>query len=111
MLIKIQGLPNIVLDHYSGRVWNGSHRGSYQLYGHTHNVLPEGDYLSMDVGVDARNFSPINLNEVVEHMKAKKGKFDGQQWVCTQCDHTFLATDRSSKPKKCVKCLKEMKLV
>jgi calcineurin-like phosphoesterase family protein len=44
----------IVLDHYSGRVWNKKHWGSWQLYGHSHSTLPdEPDALAIDVGVDA----------------------------------------------------------
>lgn len=106
--LKIQGYPNIVLCHYAMRVWNGSHRGAYQLYGHTHNVLPEGDYLSTDVGVDAQNFYPISLESVDKLMKTRKGKFDGAQWKC-ECGHSFLATDMA--PKICAKCTKEMRLV
>jgi calcineurin-like phosphoesterase family protein len=70
--LKVQGYPNIWLSHYAHRVWNGSHRGAYHLYGHTHNVLPEGDYLSMDVGVDAQNFYPISLEDVDKVLKKKK---------------------------------------
>ncbi len=106
--LKVQGYPNIWLSHYAHRVWNGSHRGAYHLYGHTHNVLPEGDYLSTDVGVDAQNFYPISLEEVDKRLKQRKGKFEGKQWVC-ECGHSFLATDTSAKI--CAKCTKEMKLV
>lgn len=44
----------IVLCHYAMRVWDRSHYGSWQLYGHSHNSLPEVETMrSMDIGVDA----------------------------------------------------------
>lgn len=62
----------IVLDHYAGRVWAGSDKGSWQLYGHSHGDLPEIDpLLSMDVGVDANNWYPVSLDEVKERMAEK----------------------------------------
>jgi calcineurin-like phosphoesterase family protein len=106
--LKVQGYPNIWLSHYAHRVWNGSHRGAYHVYGHTHNVLPEGDYLSTDVGVDAQNFYPISLEDLDKKLKARKGRFDGGQWVC-ECGNKFLATNTS--PTVCAKCTKEMRLV
>lgn len=62
----------IVLDHYAGRVWNGSHKGAWQLYGHSHGHLPEEDYLSMDVGVDVHNFYPVSFDTIAEHMRKKE---------------------------------------
>lgn len=42
----------IVLCHYAMRVWNKSHYGSWNLYGHSHGSLaPVGKQI--DVGVDA----------------------------------------------------------
>ena len=70
--LKVEGYPNIYLHHYACKVWNGSHKGSYHLYGHTHNVLPEDGSRSCDVGVDAQNFFPISLEEVHEKMKDRK---------------------------------------
>lgn len=62
----------IVLDHYSGRVWNGSHKGAWQLYGHSHgnlNRAPESEYLlSMDVGVDTNNFTPVAFEDIAVKM-------------------------------------------
>jgi len=49
-----RGKTMIVLSHYSHRVWNKSHWGSWMLYGHSHGSLPEDpSALSIDVGVDA----------------------------------------------------------
>lgn len=72
------GYPKIVLCHYAMRTWRGSHRGDWHLYGHTHAGLPEYG-LSFDVGVDARNFFPISLDEVATEMKAK-----GDSWKTSQ---------------------------
>jgi calcineurin-like phosphoesterase family protein len=56
---SIQGLSNrIVLCHYAMAVWDGSHRGNWQLYGHSHSEAePWMDRTmigrrSLDVGVD-----------------------------------------------------------
>lgn len=44
----------IVLNHYAMRVWNKSHYGTWQLYGHSHYSLHDDpNALSLDVGVDA----------------------------------------------------------
>ena len=44
----------IVMDHYAGRVWNRSHHGAWQLFGHSHYSLSDDPHaLSLDVGVDA----------------------------------------------------------
>lgn len=64
----------IVLCHYSMRVWNKSHFGSWNLYGHSHGSLEDPPtLLSMDVGVDAvaRRFSPFPA-EYVEGRKVQK---------------------------------------
>jgi calcineurin-like phosphoesterase family protein len=56
--------PGIILDHYAGRVWDGSFRGSWQLYGHSHGDLPEiRGVRAFDVGVDANNYYPVSLEE------------------------------------------------
>lgn len=50
----------ISMFHYAGRTWNGSHYGSWMLYGHTHGTMgPLGR--SVDVGVD----SPFIFGEAV----------------------------------------------
>lgn len=78
------GIQHIVLTHYSMRVWNKSHYGSWNLYGHSHGSLEDPSHmLSMDVGVDAtakrlgcnpENYRPISYEEVKKHMMRKKWK-------------------------------------
>jgi calcineurin-like phosphoesterase family protein len=60
---------HFVLCHYGMRVWNKSHHGSIQLFGHSHGNLP-GTTQSMDVGVDTNNFAPYTVEEI----KAKLSK-------------------------------------
>jgi calcineurin-like phosphoesterase family protein len=66
---------HIVLAHYSMRVWNRSHHGAWQLYGHSHGTLfDDPNLLSMDVGVDPNRFTPISFDEVASRMARKTFK-------------------------------------
>jgi calcineurin-like phosphoesterase family protein len=60
----------IILCHYAFKTWHGSHRGSWNLHGHSHGSLPR-DYNAkqLDVGVDCWNFRPISFEEIREEMK------------------------------------------
>jgi calcineurin-like phosphoesterase family protein len=70
--IKINDNP-IVLCHFAMKVWDKSHYGSIHLYGHSHGILPDDPKSqSMDVGVDANGFTPINYDTILEIMKKKK---------------------------------------
>lgn len=74
--LKIRDYPNIILCHYAMRVWEGSHKDAWHLYGHSHNGLSrsvqgmtrEESALSLDVGVDAFNMFPVSLEEVALKM-------------------------------------------
>ena len=68
------GKQLLVLGHYSFRVWNKSHHGSWNLFGHSHGHLPSPpDMQSMDVGVDATKvYRPITFDEVADFMSHKK---------------------------------------
>ena len=62
----------VILFHYAMRVWNRSHRGSWMLYGHSHNTLfNDPTLLSIDVGVDCQNYRPVSFDEV-RRIMAKK---------------------------------------
>ena len=68
---KVNGV-DMTLCHYAMRVWNKSHWGSWHLYGHSHGTLPDiNTSLSIDVGVDARNYTPISFEEVEAIMRKK----------------------------------------
>lgn len=63
----------IALFHYAMRVWNGSHHGTWHLYGHSHGSLPDDIHsLSFDIGVDCHHFYPLSYPEVKEIMAKKE---------------------------------------
>lgn len=72
--IKIQK-QRLVLFHYAMRVWHGSHRGAWHLYGHSHGTLSTNyDSLSFDVGVDVQGYRPISFEEV-QNLMTEEHKF------------------------------------
>lgn len=68
----------IVMSHYPLRVWNGMHRGSWMLHGHSHGNLVDIGGLTMDVGVDVNGFKPVSLEQVDWFMSGRK---------IVTCDH------------------------
>jgi calcineurin-like phosphoesterase family protein len=66
MPIVVDG-TRIVACHYAMRTWPGKFRGAIHLYGHTHNRLP-GTSTSLDVGVDAWDFRPVSLPEIMARL-------------------------------------------
>ncbi len=75
---------NIVLCHYAMAVWNGSHRGTWQLYGHSHSAAEPwmdknmAGRRSMDVGMDNAykilgEFRPFSFEEIKGIMDKKEG--------------------------------------
>ncbi len=83
------GDQKLILMHYAMRTWNKQHRGAWQLYGHSHNNLPDlPTLLSMDVGIDAHNYRPISFEEVKVHMEAKMKFADKNSLKVTEDHHT-----------------------
>lgn len=58
----------IVLCHYAMRVWDRSHFEAWHLFAHSHGMLPPWGK-SFDIGVDAQEFTPRSLDEVIERMR------------------------------------------
>jgi calcineurin-like phosphoesterase family protein len=58
----------LVLCHYPFRSWNGMHRGALNLHGHSHGRL-KALKRQFDVGVDARDYRPVRLEELLEPPK------------------------------------------
>lgn len=54
----------LVLCHYPLRSWNGQHRRAINLHGHSHGRL-KPMLRQHDVGVDARNFRPVRLADLL----------------------------------------------
>lgn len=68
---------SIVLCHYAMRVWNKSHRGTWQLYGHSHHSLQDDkNALSIDVGINGKdyNYKPLEFNQIKDIMSKKEFK-------------------------------------
>ena len=67
----VQG-QHIILTHYAMRVWNKSHHGSWNLYGHSHGTLADDPHaLAIDIGVDCHQYKPISFEQVKEIMSKK----------------------------------------
>lgn len=72
---------HFVLFHYSMRVWLGSHKGYYHLYGHSHSSLeklPNGK--SIDVGIDNAKrlfgeYRPFSEDELIQILDKREIKF------------------------------------
>lgn len=54
----------LVLCHYPFRSWNGQHRRSINLHGHSHGRL-KPMLRQFDVGVDARGYRPTTLDALL----------------------------------------------
>lgn len=63
----MQKAVGIWLSHYAHRTWPKSRRGHIHLYGHSHGTLP-GTSRSLDVGVDAWNWTPVTLEQILQRM-------------------------------------------
>lgn len=81
--LKHQG-QYIVLDHYCLAIWQGSHKGAWMLYGHSHGTAEDKlDELrpnrkSIDVGVDNAykvlgDYRPFSFDEIKNIMDKKVG--------------------------------------
>ena len=72
--IKVEN-QKITLCHYAMRVWKHSNRGSWALFGHSHNKLKENDSLSFDIGVDCWDYYPVSFEQVRKRMEPKIAKW------------------------------------
>lgn len=53
----------VVVCHYAMRTWEKSHYGSWQLYGHSHGMLPPIGK-QWDIGVDNNGFAPVSFEQL-----------------------------------------------
>jgi calcineurin-like phosphoesterase family protein len=80
---EIEG-QHVVVCHYAMRVWPRSHHNSWQLYGHSHGMLPPIGK-QWDIGVDNNDFLPLSFDQVREIMRSRP-------------DNPNLATSMSVRP-------------
>ncbi len=59
-----EGGRRLVLCHYPFRSWNGQARRAINLHGHSHGRLKPMPR-QFDVGVDARSFRPVTLDQLI----------------------------------------------
>ena len=59
----------LVLCHYAFRTWRNMGRGAWNLHGHSHGRLKPLPR-QVDVGVDAWQFRPVTLAEIVRQARA-----------------------------------------
>jgi calcineurin-like phosphoesterase family protein len=73
--INVEG-QDIVLCHYAMRTWHHAQRGTWHLFGHSHNLLPPFGK-SADVGVDSTQitgkaeYRPFSFAEIKVFMDAR----------------------------------------
>lgn len=72
LTLQLSANENVLLwlSHYAHRCWPRSHFGTIHLFGHTHNTI-SGFGRSFDVGVDAWNYKPVSLPEILALVKVK----------------------------------------
>lgn len=60
----------VVLFHYPILSWNGMHRGTWHLHGHSHGSGKRDlSVRRFDVGTDVWNFTPLSFDQVADEMK------------------------------------------
>ena len=90
---KWGGSQKIIMCHYAMRVWNGSHRGSWMLHGHSHDALDDPQLQkdanqkalhkiyskakTMDVGIDSAfrilgEYRPFEFHELKKIMSDRE---------------------------------------
>ncbi len=90
----------LTLNHFAQRVWQGSHKGHWHVYGHSHSALP-GFGKSFDIGVDGNDFTPWALEEIEARMEmlpqhhtinntgaGSTDVVDGTLTACRECGQT-----------------------
>jgi len=73
--LEVDGV-RLILCHYPFRSWNGQHRGSLNLHGHSHGRLKPMPR-QYDVGVDVHGFAPVTLAQVRAPLTSKDDRHDG----------------------------------
>ena len=59
----------ICLFHYPIQSWRKKQHGSIHLHGHSHGEMPSENIKRYDVGVDTNDFTPVNLEVIIDKFK------------------------------------------
>lgn len=63
----------LFLCHYPMKTWDGAHRGTIQLHGHSHGSLKyDPGSLQVDVGVDCWDLAPCSLEQINARLSDRK---------------------------------------
>ena len=69
----------IVLDHYPIHSWNAKMHGSWHIHGHCHNNLDRAMPHRVDAGVDAWNYYPASLEQILDRGRKLQPVTDGKE--------------------------------
>jgi len=67
----------LVLCHYAFRTWKNMGRGWIDLHGHSHGKLKR-QTRQFDVGVDARDYRPVTLEQLLSSSRIRHRKADSR---------------------------------
>jgi calcineurin-like phosphoesterase family protein len=66
-----------ILFHYPIEIWDGCRLGEIHLHGHIHSKINNlSNYKKIDVGVEANNYTPIHIDQIIELCKNKIDMMD-----------------------------------
>lgn len=71
--VSIDG-RKLILCHYPLLTWDGAHRGSWMLHGHSHGSLRAPLTTRLDVGVDTHDLLPWSWEEVQDALVGREYK-------------------------------------
>lgn len=66
----------LTVNHYAQRTWDGSHKGHWHVFGHSHGKLERESFnsgvlgKSFDIGVDSNRFEPWSMAEIAKRMES-----------------------------------------
>jgi len=62
------------LNHFPSLVWNNSHKGSWQAFGHCHSKkpIPNQNIFQHDVGCDGNRFMPLSFQDFSQIISTRR---------------------------------------
>lgn len=72
---RMENGPKLVMFHFPIASWNGMHKDSFHLFGHSHGSFPDTGERRFDVGIDCHpNYEPFSYDEIMREVKKRKFK-------------------------------------